>query len=79
MQFDSRISLASEFIESLMTEEGSDSIRGPGLANLEIERRKLIFGKGNTEKLLDDLILYFSRYNLMIVFPLFMFMIYCIF
>ncbi|KAJ0926355.1 putative tetratricopeptide-like helical domain superfamily [Helianthus annuus] len=61
--FDSRISRVSEFVANLMTEPGSDSIRGPGLANLEIERRKIIFGKGNAGKLMEDLILYFSRFG----------------
>ncbi|KAD4584271.1 hypothetical protein E3N88_21872 [Mikania micrantha] len=61
--FDSRISRASEFVGNLITEAGSDSIRGPGLANLEIERRKIIFGKGNAEKLMGDFILYFSRFG----------------
>lgn len=58
-----------------MTEAGSDSIRGPGLANLEIERRKILFGKGDAEKLMEDLILYFSRYTLVTLF-LWVFMIY---
>nr|XP_043635828.1 N-terminal acetyltransferase B complex auxiliary subunit NAA25 isoform X2 [Erigeron canadensis] len=61
--FDSRISRASEFVESLMTEVGSDSIRGPGWANLEIERRKMIYGKGNADKLMENLIIYFSRFG----------------
>ncbi|XP_076904008.1 N-terminal acetyltransferase B complex auxiliary subunit NAA25-like [Bidens hawaiensis] len=62
-KFDSCISKASEFVESLMTEVGNDSIRGPGLANLEIERWKIMYGKGNAEKLMDDLIVYFSRFG----------------
>ncbi|XP_076930880.1 N-terminal acetyltransferase B complex auxiliary subunit NAA25-like [Bidens hawaiensis] len=62
-KFDSCIAKASEFVESLMTEAGNDSIRGPGLANLGIERRKIMYGKGNAEKLVDDLILYFSRFG----------------
>ncbi|KAJ9565188.1 hypothetical protein OSB04_001154, partial [Centaurea solstitialis] len=63
--FDSRIARASEFVEKLIAEAevGSDSVRGPGWANLEIERRKLIFGKGNADKLMEDLILYFSRFG----------------
>ncbi|PWA41164.1 43kDa postsynaptic protein, N-acetyltransferase B complex, non-catalytic subunit [Artemisia annua] len=61
--FDSRITRACEFVENLSTEVGNDSIRGPGLANLEIERRKLIFGKGNADKLMENLILYFSSFG----------------
>ncbi|KAI7742863.1 hypothetical protein M8C21_027876 [Ambrosia artemisiifolia] len=61
--FDCCISKASEFVENLMTQVGNDSIRGPGLANLEIERRKIMYGRGNAEKLVGDLILYFSRFG----------------
>ncbi|KAI3507935.1 hypothetical protein L1887_22932 [Cichorium endivia] len=61
--FDSRISRASEFVEKLKSEAGSDSIRNPDLANLEIERRKIIFGKGNYDKLMEDLILFFTRFG----------------
>ncbi|XP_071716967.1 N-terminal acetyltransferase B complex auxiliary subunit NAA25 isoform X2 [Rutidosis leptorrhynchoides] len=61
--FDHRISRASTFLESIIEEVGSGSIRGPGLANLEIERRKIIFGKGNADKFMEDLILYFSRFG----------------
>ncbi|KAI3806273.1 hypothetical protein L1987_22172 [Smallanthus sonchifolius] len=61
--FDCCISKASEFVENLMTEVGNDSVRGPGLANLEIERRKVMYGRGNAEKLMEDLILYFSRFG----------------
>ncbi|KAK1412739.1 hypothetical protein QVD17_34222 [Tagetes erecta] len=61
--FDCRISKASEFLENLMTEVGNDSIRGPGLAKLEIERRKLMYGRGNAEELMGDIILYFSRFG----------------
>ncbi|CAH1446994.1 unnamed protein product [Lactuca virosa] len=61
--FDSRISRASEFVEKLKAEAGSDSIRNPDLANLEIERRKIIFGKGSYDKLMEDIILFFSRFG----------------
>ncbi|KAJ0539339.1 putative tetratricopeptide-like helical domain superfamily [Helianthus annuus] len=62
-KFDICISKASDFVENLMTEVGNDSIRGPGLANLEIERRKIMYGRGNAEKLMGDLVLYFSRFG----------------
>lgn len=51
-----------------MTEVGNDSIRGPGLAKLEIERRKLKYGRGNAEKLMEDITLYFSRYSFITIF-----------
>lgn len=64
MQFDSRISSASDFVQKLVAEASSDSIRCPYLANLEIERRKLLFGKGDLDKLMEALIQYFSRFGL---------------
>lgn len=62
MQFDSRISDAVNFIQKLMAEATNNSERCPHLAHLEIERRKLLFGKGDAEKVVDDLMQYFIRY-----------------
>lgn len=61
MQFDSRILSASDFVEKLVSNASVDPIRCPYLANLEIERRKLLFGKGDFDKLIEALIQYFSR------------------
>lgn len=61
--FDSRISSASDFVQKLVAEASSGSIRCPYLANLEIERRKLLFGKGDLDKLTEALIQYFSRFG----------------
>ncbi|KAK9065965.1 hypothetical protein SSX86_015367 [Deinandra increscens subsp. villosa] len=63
IQFDCRISKASDFVENLVKEVANDSLRGPGLANLEIERRKIMYGRVNAEKLMGDLIIYFSRFG----------------
>lgn len=61
MQFDSRMSTAMNFVQKLM-EANSNSERGPYLALLEIERRKLLFQKGDAGKLVQDLMQYFIRY-----------------
>lgn len=61
MQFDSRISDASAFLQKLQATPSNDSIRCPYLANLEIERRKHLYGKGNDDILIEALLKYFSR------------------
>lgn len=43
-------------------EANGTSERGPYLALLEIERRKLLCEKGDAEKLVEDLIQYFVRF-----------------
>ncbi|KAK9279563.1 hypothetical protein L1049_013242 [Liquidambar formosana] len=61
--FDSRISDASAFVQKLQAEANNDCARGPYLANLEIERRKHLFGKGDDDKLLEALMQYFFRFG----------------
>ncbi|KAL7173086.1 hypothetical protein ACSBR2_032536 [Camellia fascicularis] len=61
--FDSRISNASAFVQKLMASATNESIRCPYLANLEIERRKLLFGKGDEDKLMEALMWYFLRFG----------------
>ncbi|XP_021720964.1 N-terminal acetyltransferase B complex auxiliary subunit NAA25-like isoform X1 [Chenopodium quinoa] len=61
--FNSRIQDASAFVRKLETDASDDSKRGPSLAYLEIERRKLLHGIGAKEKLIDALVLYFSRFG----------------
>ncbi|XP_059626419.1 N-terminal acetyltransferase B complex auxiliary subunit NAA25 isoform X2 [Cornus florida] len=61
--FDSRISSASAFVRELLEEANSNSIRCPYLANLEIERRKLLYRKGEEEKLIEALMEYFIRFG----------------
>ncbi|KAK3015669.1 hypothetical protein RJ639_007506 [Escallonia herrerae] len=61
--FDSRISNASAFAQKLLGEASSDSIRCPHLATLEIERRKLLVGKGDFDKLIESLMQYFFRFG----------------
>ncbi|KAL3518007.1 hypothetical protein ACH5RR_020596 [Cinchona calisaya] len=66
--FDSHISRASTFVEKLLAECNNASIRSPFLANLEIQKRKLIYGKGDAGQLIEGLILYFSRFGHMACF-----------
>ncbi|CAK9164142.1 unnamed protein product [Ilex paraguariensis] len=61
--FDSRLSTASAIVQKLLAEGSNDSIRGPYLANLEIERRKLLFGKGDADNLMEALMQYFVRFG----------------
>lgn len=64
MQFNSRISNASAVIQRLQVDDNNKFLRGPFLANLEIERRKHMHGKGNDENLLRALTDYYVRYIL---------------
>lgn len=61
MQFDSRMSRAVNFVQKLMA-ANSNSERGPYLALLEIERKKLSFERGDADKFFEDLMQYFTRY-----------------
>ncbi|XP_038901393.1 N-terminal acetyltransferase B complex auxiliary subunit NAA25 [Benincasa hispida] len=61
--FDSRISNASAVIQKLQEDSNNKLLRGPFLANLEIERRKHMHGKGDDEKLLGALTDYYVRFG----------------
>lgn len=61
--FESCISKATEFVKKLQAGATDNSIRGPYLASLEIERRKKLFGKNNDDALVDALVQYFSRFG----------------
>ncbi|GAB2286070.1 N-alpha-acetyltransferase 25, NatB auxiliary subunit [Dionaea muscipula] len=60
--FDCRITNASAFVK-LRIEASCEPIRGPYLANLEIERRKQLHQKGDLKKLLDAFVQYFCRFG----------------
>ncbi|CAA2953699.1 phagocyte signaling-impaired isoform X1 [Olea europaea subsp. europaea] len=60
---DTRLSNAETFVQKLMAETSNDSVRCPHLAHLEIERRKLLLGKGDAEELVKALMQYFSRFG----------------
>ncbi|KAG8371530.1 hypothetical protein BUALT_Bualt13G0097500 [Buddleja alternifolia] len=59
--FDSRMSNAVNFVRKLLLDADKDSVRCPYLAHLEIERRKLLFGKGDADRVVEDLMQYFVR------------------
>ncbi|KAF6144813.1 hypothetical protein GIB67_038912 [Kingdonia uniflora] len=61
--FDTRVSIASDFVETLQTNATSDSLRCPYLAKLEIERRKHLYGTGDTVNLKEALLKYFCRFG----------------
>ncbi|KAF5446637.1 hypothetical protein F2P56_032248 [Juglans regia] len=61
--FDSRMSDASEFVQKLQAGTSDNTLRCPYLANLEVERRKHLYGKGDDDKLMDALMQYFFRFG----------------
>ncbi|XP_059429676.1 N-terminal acetyltransferase B complex auxiliary subunit NAA25 isoform X2 [Corylus avellana] len=61
--FDSRISDASAFMQKLQADTSDNTIRCPYLANLEVERRKHLYGKGDDDKLMEALMQYFFRFG----------------
>lgn len=64
MQFDSRISDASALVQKLQEDSNNNVIRCPFYANIEIERRKHLRGKGDDYKLMEALMQYFDRYSI---------------
>ncbi|KAK6927150.1 N-acetyltransferase B complex, non-catalytic subunit [Dillenia turbinata] len=66
---DSRISVASAFVQKLQKKPNSDFIRCPYLAELEIERRKCLYSRGSDDKLMEDLVQYFYRFGHLSCFP----------
>ncbi|KAF3652347.1 hypothetical protein FXO37_17559 [Capsicum annuum] len=62
-KFGSRLSNASSLVQKLLTEASDDTVRCPYLANIEIEKRKLLHGKGDVDKLLEALVQYFFRFG----------------
>ncbi|EPS70133.1 hypothetical protein M569_04628, partial [Genlisea aurea] len=60
--FVSRMSYAENFIKTLI-EGNNDSVRCSYLALLEIERWKLLFGRGDSEKVVADILMYFNRFG----------------
>lgn len=59
----SRLSNASSLVQKLLTEASNDTVRCPYLANIEIERRKVLHGKGDADKLMEALVKYFFRFG----------------
>ncbi|KAK1283393.1 hypothetical protein QJS10_CPB21g01457 [Acorus calamus] len=66
--FDSRISGALSFVKKLQTETNNEPIRCPFLGNIEIERRRRLYGKANDGELIEALLEYFRRFSHMACF-----------
>ncbi|XP_061359920.1 N-terminal acetyltransferase B complex auxiliary subunit NAA25 [Gastrolobium bilobum] len=62
-QFDSRISIASAFIQKLQADAVNNLIRCPYLATMEIEKRKHFCGKGNEDDLMEGIVQYYWRFG----------------
>ncbi|KAF5189246.1 N-alpha-acetyltransferase 25, NatB auxiliary subunit [Thalictrum thalictroides] len=62
-KFDSLIENASHFMQKIQIEDNTDFVRCPYLANLEIERRKRLYGKIEDGRLSDSLLKYFCRFG----------------
>lgn len=61
--FDSRISSASELVQKLQRDTENSNLRGPHLAEIEIEKRKFLYGKKNDSELLKSLLQYFLKFG----------------
>lgn len=61
--FDSRISSASELVQKLQRDTENSNLRGPHLAEIEIEKRKFLYGKKNDSELLKSLLQYFVKFG----------------
>ncbi|KAJ8751296.1 hypothetical protein K2173_016478 [Erythroxylum novogranatense] len=61
--FDSRISMASAFVQKLQLDTESRSLRCPYLAILEIERRRQLYGKDNHDEMVSALMHYFLKFG----------------
>ncbi|GLJ38445.1 hypothetical protein SUGI_0782890 [Cryptomeria japonica] len=62
-EFDKRISDVHSFIEKLQQMDGHEFRRGPFLANLEIEKRRTIFGKANAVEFMQAFLEYYKRFG----------------
>lgn len=61
--FDTSMSNALAFIQKLQADTNNNNLRCPYLANLEVERRKHLYGKGDDDKLMEALMQYFLRFG----------------
>ena len=56
-------------MQRLQENNSSDCVRGPHLANIEIERQRCLNGNPNNIKLMEALVKYFHRFVLVNLFP----------
>uniref|UniRef100_A0A452YRW3 N-alpha-acetyltransferase 25, NatB auxiliary subunit n=1 Tax=Aegilops tauschii subsp. strangulata TaxID=200361 RepID=A0A452YRW3_AEGTS len=61
LQVESRLASALLFVQKLQKNDSSDSVRGPHLANIEIERQHRL--SGNSTKFMEALVNYFHRFG----------------
>ncbi|KAK4278520.1 hypothetical protein QN277_016356 [Acacia crassicarpa] len=62
-EFDGQVSNALDFVQKLQADPVNNSLRGPYLAAIEVERRKHLRGKGNDDSLMDAIVQYFCRFG----------------
>ncbi|CAD5162973.1 unnamed protein product [Musa acuminata subsp. malaccensis] len=62
-EFDSRISNALSFVQKLQMDCCNDCVRGPHLAQIEIERRHRLHGIEHDGKFMESLLNYFYRFG----------------
>ncbi|KAL6630986.1 hypothetical protein ACP70R_028326 [Stipagrostis hirtigluma subsp. patula] len=60
---ESRLTKALSFVQTLQGNNSSDCVRGPHLANIEIERLRRLNGNPNDSKLIEALVKYFHRFG----------------
>lgn len=60
---ESRLTSALSFVQRLQENNSSDCVRGPHLANIEIERQRCLNGNSNNTKLMEALVKYFHRFG----------------
>ncbi|CAN6347249.1 unnamed protein product [Urochloa humidicola] len=60
---ESRLTSALSFVQRLQENNSSDCVRGPHLANIEIERQRCLIGNPDNAKLMDALVKYFQRFG----------------
>ncbi|KAG2628384.1 hypothetical protein PVAP13_3KG245100 [Panicum virgatum] len=60
---ESRLTSALSFVQRLQENNSSDCVRGPHLANIEIERQRCLNGNPNNIKLMEALVKYFHRFG----------------
>ncbi|KAF8652454.1 hypothetical protein HU200_062786 [Digitaria exilis] len=60
---ESRLTNALSFVQRLQENNSSDCVRGPHLANIEIERQRCLNGNLNNIKLMEALVKYFHRFG----------------
>uniref|UniRef100_A0A0D9WFC3 Uncharacterized protein n=1 Tax=Leersia perrieri TaxID=77586 RepID=A0A0D9WFC3_9ORYZ len=60
---ESRLASALSFVQTLQGNDTSDCVRGPHLANIEIERQRRLNGNPTDRKFIEALVNYFHRFG----------------